>query len=1852
MRRSTTFLVGCLLLMSAAATAQIPDPEKTRCVPPGLDPHYLPVRDAGPAQEPPPEIMEGTVREAFANFYDYPYDHFSHDVNFYLEPDPDYREKVGLANAVEIIDGRLVQLMEMEWDMSLFPSDVWPIVGDRVWMKGRYIWDCGHRPYKNEIHPPQFVAFTRFSPDVFPSDRAVGDTSHYSLMNKTYMFANGAPGYRYGPRAIVGGQFFEFDLPLPPRPSTGATPVAEVASITSATDAPQLSIVTDAAGRSKVHIRWKPLPPSAAPDDSSYAVIASGWREEIPTTPFLAIKPRTINLKINNAHRSLGDVLSPFGTPNPWNMWIQVGTRWAQVVNVTPEDGREYAIRQEFDPIAVPVRRVRNPEVNAKPLGRDQLPENEPFAVSTCGWKSKMIDREFGKTMTSGIIDLFRAKRRRGETDVLDALADLSGQNALIGQVNRVYYPDAASDEYRFEFPPTVVRETSRVPSTYPFLSEETGEASPDTNRDFELTYDFMSIEGTPEIRDVSPIAAGIGDLLFVSGRHLDSTPAQTIVSFKSATGRIEVPASFASYSSLSVNVPAGAVDGPIAVRTLKGQTLVAAPLRIFPAPLIADFNPRSGGIGTIVTIQGSNFGVFADDRYLDQKIGTGASFGGGGSDVVSATDTELKVRLRRGVASGNVRVTVGRQVATMAGFTLQPAAPPPELPRGAAVRINSNAAGYGSQREMTLEKTMDFINGTLGRPLATRPRDANGAITDNTPAPYEEELATGDEIKNGAIPTGVFRDLGAAFSHVLEFALPGTANTVTVTKQIILGNGVVLKLGGARLVGSGVEGILLAGPRSSLWGPGSIESFRTAGVIIRGAWTTIQARRSSASPRGLDVIRNEGAGIWVDNANHAWVSSDSALERLTIADNRGAGLVISGAQAVDGLHYAATLGADQAAGFGGNERGLEISGGASNNFVRVIAVRNNRAEGVLVSGGHANSLDVRATNNGTDGIVVTDGRINQVNGESNDNPRNGVRLSGRNTYGNTIATFSALRNGSSGVRVESGARANALRGVKARQNSEAGITITGAGTDGQIVANGEFGGQVASETTNAQKSGVVISSSASYNTLLENTVAGNVEAGVKITGAGTSRNSVTASYIGPRQAPPAGFQQKHGIVLGDGAAENLIGLELPVGGRPLSWAALTTAMNYVVGNSEAGIRVEGGATSANFIGANLIGVLDSTTPIPNRYGIDIDGATRNFVGGAEPFRARNTVDGNREAGILIRGTNDQPATENVIVNNMIGARYGNAVGVKFQGVSARNRVGGLLFNEGNIITHNGTAGLLMTGATPPNFDASASPGYDQSNVVIGNVIGLDLLASADTQGGNEVGVRLEDGTANQVIGGTQSGAFNMISGNLKTGVEIAGAQTVNNRIVGNRIGTDRGGTRALLNLTGIDIQRARSTGIEGNLIASNGTNQGGTGIRGVGVHVQNVSGGGATTISRNLIGTDVTGTQRMANDTDGIRVVDSADVQIGGPLADEGNLIAGNGRNGIRLTGSGTARTRIWSNRINVEIGGALLENRGNGILIENGAASTTVGGRAFRATQSIRAANLIGVGDNDAVKIADDAGPVYQVRENEFASVFPDRLPRAISPRSADTQVPPQLALGAATGMLVASVDPTRVPDSSVVDFFGSERGDVTLIGSAIVTGGRAIGDFDLPLGSVTATATTPAGATSRFSAAFAMPPDIPPALLTVNEWSAVPPSAVHANDTRVPIIGLGFRTTSSLATLRQMIFQVGGSAPANALTNIRVWEDRDVDGKVGTADRQITATAAINATARTVTVTLSETIAAAVRTRWIVTADLTAAAQAGQSAQVRVERSDDISVVATPQGPRVAVGLPLAGPLLRFP
>ena len=85
----------------------------------------------------------------------------------------------------------------------------------------------------------------------------------------------------------------------------------------------------------------------------------------------------------------------------------------------------------------------------------------------------------------------------------------------------------------------------------------------------------------------------------------------------------------------------------------------------------------------------------------------------------------------------------------------------------------------------------------------------------------------------------------------------------------------------------------------------------------------------------------------------------------------------------------------------------------------------------------------------------------------------------------------------------------------------------------------------------------------------------------------------------------------------------------------------------------------------------------------------------------------------------------------------------------------------------------------------------------------------------------------IEAGASNNTIGGTTVSASNIISGNARDGVEITSTGATANLVAGNFIGTDKNGSMAIGNATGVEIDSSATGNTIGGVTSTPGTGPG-----------------------------------------------------------------------------------------------------------------------------------------------------------------------------------------------------------------------------------------------------------------------------------------------------------------------------------------------------------------------------------------------------------------------------------------
>ncbi len=592
--------------------------------------------------------------------------------------------------------------------------------------------------------------------------------------------------------------------------------------------------------------------------------------------------------------------------------------------------------------------------------------------------------------------------------------------------------------------------------------------------------------------------------------------------------------------------------------------------------------------------------------------------------------------------------------------------------------------------------------------------------------------------------------------------------------------------------------------------------------------------RPLSALPPLTNGTKIDGSGLADTNTNGPEIVLDGVqlsngpgltingigcgIHHLAIGDFTGTAIVITSEQAVGNVVTGCYLGTghDGASTTSGNLGGIVLSDGASGNRIGgpTEAERNviagNQGAGIslgnqcadnVIQGNYigVNRLGTAALANGS-GIEAQQGSSNNIFGgtgtlEGNvisGNTGHGIQLRDAtqstiigNIIGLDVSGANAIPNGNDGILIDVHSHSTVIGGTAAGAgnvisgNTDSGIAVRSIANDCQIIHN-IIGLNAAGDADRGNGIHGIFLAATLRPVIQGNVISGNGDHGISMAYAGAPTGG-------------DGVPDQDGLIQG-----NIVGLD---------------------------------ATGANAIGNG-------------KSGLEIGLASHgNQVGGRTPAE-RNLFSGNGEFGILIHKSSapgeDQPPRRNVIEGNWIGLplvgtqSVGNgsadtdnpdaAGGIAIlHGID--NVIGGTAAGAGNVISGNHFQGIFLHGTDTV------------LNRIEGNWIGLDtdgVTAKPNTRTNllyfDGAGMNIWDGARDNIIGGTESGSANYISGNASSGITIQGPGTDRNRLYGNRIGVNVMGQAMGNGYQGISIYNgAKNTQIGGaipgtsNTIAHNG---------------------------------------------------------------------------------------------------------------------------------------------------------------------------------------------------------------------------------------------------------------------------------------------------------------------------------------------------------------------------------------------------------------------------------------------
>ncbi len=437
---------------------------------------------------------------------------------------------------------------------------------------------------------------------------------------------------------------------------------------------------------------------------------------------------------------------------------------------------------------------------------------------------------------------------------------------------------------------------------------------------------------------------------------------------------------------------------------------------------------------------------------------------------------------------------------------------------------------------------------------------------------------------------------------------------------------------------------------------------------------------------------------------------------------------------------------------------------------------------------------------------------------------------------------------------------------------------------------------------------------------------------------------------------------------------------------------------NVVSGNLVDGISIDGPTSTNNVIAGNFIGTNaagDASLGNTNHGVIVLNGAKNNRIGtnsdGVGDAAERNIISGSKTYfGVVLR---DAGTDNNTVAGNYIGTDVTGTLdlGNKLSGVivvtgAKNNTIGGSTAAARNVISGNDADGVGIGDAGTDN------------NIVAGNYIGTNAAGNATIPNGSN-GVGIYNGAKSNRIGTNGDGTAdelerNIIAGTQYQGVQISGAGADNNIVAGNFIGTDVTGNVALgVGHHGVII----AAGAKGNRVGTDGNGVADVAERNVisgailyhGVYIGD-PGTDNNRVAGNYIGTNASGTAALANKIDGVVIVLGAKNNVigtdGNGMGDavEGNLVSGNGWDGIGIGDPGSDNNIVAGNFVGTNAAGtAAIPNANRGIVILRSAQKNIVGTNGDGISDAAER-NIISGNGFEGVLIADAGTDLNRVAGN----------------------------------------------------------------------------------------------------------------------------------------------------------------------------------------------------------------------------------------------------------------------------
>jgi hypothetical protein len=431
----------------------------------------------------------------------------------------------------------------------------------------------------------------------------------------------------------------------------------------------------------------------------------------------------------------------------------------------------------------------------------------------------------------------------------------------------------------------------------------------------------FTVTAPAPTITNFTPARGPVNMRVDISGTNFTGVSS---VTFTGNGGPVQANISTSSAGLISVNVPVGAISGPIRVTTPGGTAVSGSNFLVQPDPVVYSFSPASGPVGSQVIITGANF--------------TGAqvvSFNSGflfGTGFTVNSDNQITATVPASASTGPIGVNTGGSTGfSPTSFTVTAAAPtissftPTAGASGTsvtitgtgfsgatAVRFNGSSATYTvvSATQITTTVPAGATSGPISVTTAVGTATSSASFTVPTSAPTDLVVSTAQSI-SGSYNNVTITGTGLA-TLTGPLTVTGTltvqnGGSLTTGCHSIGGSGSFVLAAGATLSICDAQGITASGSTGAVQLTGSRSFSPEASYVYNGSQAQVTGNGLPATVRNLTLSNAAGLTLSQPLAlNQVLTLTNGVLttggQPLTLlSDANGTALVVNVAGTVGG---------------------------------------------------------------------------------------------------------------------------------------------------------------------------------------------------------------------------------------------------------------------------------------------------------------------------------------------------------------------------------------------------------------------------------------------------------------------------------------------------------------------------------------------------------------------------------------------------------------------------------------------------------------------------------------------------------------------------------------------------------------------------------------------------------------------------------------------------------------------------------------------------------------------------------------------------------------------------------------